>query len=117
MIYRIAITVIASIALLLSHAGLPGYLMLGRISWTLVAICFFFPLFLPAWIIKDKLFFVLSTALSVQCFFVFAAEISPENAMLAVLMLEALLFKMFKYSTLGEKIKIEGTVGREERNV
>ena len=99
-INRIAITVIASAALFLSHAGLPGYLMLGRISWTLVAICFFFPLFLPSWIIKEKLFFVLSTALSVQCFFVFAAEISPENAMLAVLMLEALLFKMFKCSSL-----------------
>ena len=65
-----------------------------------MAICFFFPLFLPSWIIKEKLFFVLSTALSVQCFFVFAAEISPENAMLAVLMLEALLFKMFKCSSL-----------------
>jgi SSS family solute:Na+ symporter len=97
---RVAITVIASAALLLSHAGLPGYLMLGRISWTLVAICFFFPLFLPSWIIKEKLFFVLSTALSVQCFLVFAAGISPENAMLAVLMLEALLFKVFSSSSL-----------------
>ena len=116
-INRIAITVIASIALLLSHAGLPGYLMLGRISWTLVAICFFFPLFLPSWIISDKLFFVLSTALSVQCFLVFAAEISPENAMLAVLMLEALLFKLFKYSTIGSSIKIEGHPEGEEKNV
>ncbi|MDD4159806.1 MAG: sodium:solute symporter family protein [Synergistaceae bacterium] len=97
-INRIAITLIASAALLLSHAGLPGYLMLGRISWTLVAICFFIPLFIPSWIIKDKLFFVLSTALSVQCFLVFAADISPENAMLAVLILEALLFKIFRYS-------------------
>ncbi len=116
-INRIAITVIASIALLLSHAGLPGYLMLGRISWTLVAICFFFPLFLPSWIINDKLFFVLSTALSVQCFLVFAAEISPENAMLAVLMLEALLFKMFKYSTLDNSRKTQDDPAGEEKDV
>ena len=116
-INRIAITVIASIALLLSHAGLPGYLMLGRISWTLVAICFFFPLFLPSWIINDKLFFVLSTALSVQCFLVFAAEISPENAMLAVLMLEALLFKMFKYSTFDNSRKTQNDPAGEEKDV
>ena len=37
--------------------------------------------------------------------------------MLAVLMLEALLFKMFKYSTLEERMKIEGNLGGEERNV
>ncbi len=116
-INRIAITVIASIALLLSSTpGSPGYLMLGALAG-LCGYLFFLPLFLPAWIIKDKLFFVLSTALSVQCFLVFAAEISPENAMLAVLMLEALLFKMFKYSTLEERMKIEGNLGGEERNV
>ncbi|MFA5457382.1 MAG: hypothetical protein WC261_07100, partial [Synergistaceae bacterium] len=65
----------------------------------------------------DKLFFVLSTALSVQCFLVFAAEISPENAMLAVLMLEALLFKMFKYSTLDNSRKTQDDPAGEEKDV
>jgi len=94
---RAAITAIASIALVLSHADLPDYLMLGRISWTLVAICFFYPLFFPKMVVKNMLFYVLSVALLLQSVLVFIIGISPEYAMLAVLILEAVLFKFNRY--------------------
>lgn len=92
LVNRIAITGIASVALILSHAGLPGYLLLGRISWTLVAICFFFPLLFPNWVAGDILFYVLGVALLLQFVLVFIVRISPEYAMLAVLFVEAALF-------------------------
>ena len=94
---RIAITLIASTALFLSHAKLPGYLMLGRISWTLVAICFFFPLFMPSRVVKSMLFYVLSVALCLQFVLVFIAGISPEYSMLVVLLVEAAVFKFHKF--------------------
>jgi SSS family solute:Na+ symporter len=96
-INRIAITAIASIALILCYADLPGNLILGRISWTLVAICFFFPLFVPKWVIKESLFPVLSIALLLQFVLVFVIGIGPEYAMLFVLTVEALLFKLKKF--------------------
>jgi len=37
--------------------------------------------------------------------------------MLAVLMLEALFFKLFKYSTIGNGIKIPGNPEGEEKSV
>ncbi len=94
---RIAITAIATIALILCYAGLPDYLMLGRISWTLVAICFFYPLFVPKWVDGDILFYVLCVALLLQSVLVFILGISPEYSMLVVLVLEAVLFKFKKY--------------------
>lgn len=94
---RIAITAIASTALFLSHAKLPGYLLLGRISWTLVAICFFFPLFAPKYVVRKMLFYVLTVALCLQFVFVFVAGISPEYSMLVVLIVEAALFKFHRF--------------------
>ena len=94
---RGAITAIASAALFLSHAKLPGYLLLGRISWTLVAICFFFPLFVPKLIVKSMLFYVLTVAISLQFMFVFIVGISPEYSMLVVLFAEAVIFKFHKF--------------------
>ncbi len=94
---RVAITAIASAALFLSHAKLPGYLLLGRISWTLVAICFFFPLFVPKWIVKSMLFYVLTVAISLQFMFVFIVGISPEYSMLVVLIAEAVIFKFHNF--------------------
>lgn len=101
---RIAITAIASTALFLSHAKLPGYLMLGRISWTLVAICFFFPLFVPSRVIKSMLFYVLSVALCLQFVLVFIVGISPEYSMLVVLLVEAAIFKFHKFFSADSEI-------------
>ena len=53
---RIAVTVIASAALFLGNAGLPGYISLGTISWTLVAILFFYPLFTPLRSLSREIF-------------------------------------------------------------
>ena len=95
-INRVAVTVLASAALLLSHAGLPGYIRLGTISWTLVAIAFFYPLFTPRLIVPQLLFYVLSGALGLQFLLVFVFGREPELAMLLVLFCEALVFAFFK---------------------
>ena len=111
---RIAITAIASIALILCYADLPGNLMLGRISWTLVAICFFFPLFVPKWIVHESLFHVLGIALILQSVLVFIVGIGPEYAMLIVLTAEALLFKLEKHFALC-KMLLKSPLQKETR--
>lgn len=97
LVNRLAITAIASVALALCRAGLPDFLMLGRISWTLVAICYFYPLFWPRIIVKGMLFYVLCVALLLQFMFVFIAGISPEYSMPVVLAAEAAIFKLHKF--------------------
>ncbi|MDO4562002.1 MAG: sodium:solute symporter family protein [bacterium] len=95
---RIAITLIASAALILSHAGLPGYIRLGVISWTLVAIVYFYPLFTPRLIVKEILFAVLSIAIMLQLLLVFGFRLEPEYAMLVVLAGEYLVFAAARYA-------------------
>ena len=94
---RLAITAIASVALALCHAGLPEFLLLGRISWTLVAICFFYPLFWPRMVVGKLLFHVLCVALLLQFMFVFIAGLSPELSMLVVLVAEAAIFRLHSF--------------------
>lgn len=89
---RAAITVIASAALLLGNAGLPGYIRLGTTSWTLVAILYFYPLFTPKLVTRDILFHVLLFAVSAQLLLVMAFGVEPEYAMLYVMAAEGLVF-------------------------
>lgn len=92
LINRIAITVIASAALLLGNADLPGYIRLGTISWTLVAILYFYPLFTPKIIVREILFYVLLFAILAQLFLVFVCRLEPEYAMLYVMAAEGIVF-------------------------
>lgn len=94
LINRAAITLLASVALMLSHAGLPGYLSLGTLSWTLVAICFFFPLFTPWLVVGRILFWVLLSGIIVQLLLIFCFGLEAEYAMLIVLSGEWLVFKL-----------------------
>ena len=89
---RIAVTVIASAALFLGNAGLPGYISLGTISWTLVAILFFYPLFTPKLVARDILFHVLLCAVSAQLLLVVIFGVEPEYAMLYVMFAEGIVF-------------------------
>ena len=82
---------------MLSHAGLPGYIKLGTISWTLVAIAYFYPLFTPGLIVKEILFAVLSLAIMLQFLLIFGFHIEPEYAMLIVLVGEWLVFMAAKF--------------------
>lgn len=93
---RIAIALIASAVLILSHAGLPGYIRLGTISWTLVAIAYFYPLLTPRLIVKRILFAVLSAAIISQLLLVFGLQIRPEYAMVVVISGEGLAFAAAK---------------------
>lgn len=93
---RAAITVIASAALLLGNAGLPGYIRLGTTSWTLVAILYFYPLFTPKLVTRDILFHVLLFAVSAQLLLVMAFGVEPEYAMLYVMAAEGLVFAVWR---------------------
>lgn len=93
---RIAITVIASTALLLGNADLPGYIRLGTISWTLVAILYFYPLFTPKLVSRDILFYVLLCAVSAQLLLVLVFGVEPEYAMLYVMCAEGLVFAAWR---------------------
>ncbi|OUO91603.1 sodium:solute symporter family protein [Cloacibacillus sp. An23] len=91
---RAAVTVIASAALLLGTAELPGYMRLGSISWTLVAILYFYPLFTPRLVVREILFSVLLCAVAAQLFLIFVFGLEPEYAMLAVMAGEGLVFAL-----------------------
>lgn len=93
---RIAITAIATAALLLVNAGLPGYIRLGTISWTLVAILYFYPLFTPGLVVRGILFQVLLFAILAQLILVLALGLEPEQAMLYVLCGEGLAFALHR---------------------
>ena len=93
---RAAVTVIASAALLLGSADLPGYMRLGAISWTLVAILFFYPLFTPRLVVRKILFAVLLCAVLAQILLIFVLGLLPEYAMLAVMAGEGIVFVLYR---------------------
>ncbi len=95
---RVAVSVIATIALFLSHLPLPGILQLGRYSWSMVALCFLLPLYLPGVSGRRGLFGAMGTALLLHNCLVWFCGMTPETAMLPSLLVEGLL-----WWTLGER--------------
>lgn len=91
---RIAIVVIASLSLLLSQMSLPGILAIGRISWTMLAVCFFFPLYfdLRGRGGRSGIFRILCASVFCHLLFFFATPISAEVSMLIQLALQGVAF-------------------------
>jgi SSS family solute:Na+ symporter len=89
---RLAIAAIATAALALSQFRLPGVLLIGRYSWTVVAICFFLPLYVIRTPRPRGLFVPLSAALVLHLFLTVGLRLLPELALLPALALEALLY-------------------------
>jgi SSS family solute:Na+ symporter len=89
---RLAIAGIATAALLLSQFRLPGVLLIGRYSWTVVAICFFLPLYVIRTPRPRALFVPLSAALLLHLFLTVFLGLLPELALLPALALEGLLY-------------------------
>ncbi|WP_026368553.1 sodium:solute symporter family protein [Aminiphilus circumscriptus] len=89
---RLAIAFIATVALFLSQLRLPGILLIGRYSWTVVAICFFLPLYVIRRPRRKELFFPLAAALLLHLFLTVVLGILPELALLPALALEGLLY-------------------------
>ncbi|MEA3508303.1 MAG: sodium:solute symporter family protein, partial [Synergistota bacterium] len=89
---RIAITVISTAALIISFFNLPGILILGRYSWSVVAICFLLPLYSPLRPSGRGLFAAIGSALILHTLLVVFGGQLPEIAMLYSLLLEALLW-------------------------
>ena len=89
---RLAIAGIATAALALSQFRLPGVLLIGRYSWTVVAICFFLPLYVIRTPRPRALFVPLSAALLLHLFLTVFLGLLPELALLPALALEGLLY-------------------------
>lgn len=93
-INRLVVVVIASISLLLSQFSLPGILAIGRISWTLLAVCFFFPLYFPLnrGMIRPRLFRIICLSLLLHAFVSFFTPVSAEVSMLAQLLFQGVAY-------------------------
>lgn len=89
---RLAIAGIATAALALSQFRLPGVLLIGRYSWTVVAICFFLPLYVIRSPRPRALFVPLSAALLLHLFLTVFMRLLPELALLPALALEGVLY-------------------------
>lgn len=89
---RLAIAGIATAALALSQFRLPGVLLIGRYSWTVVAICFFLPLYVIRHPRPRGLFVPLSAALVLHLFLTAGLKLLPELALLPALALEGVLY-------------------------
>ncbi|MCF4114261.1 MULTISPECIES: sodium:solute symporter family protein [Dethiosulfovibrio] len=89
---RIAVAIIATVTLFLSYMPLPGILQLGRYSWSMVALCFLLPLYLPRTKGRRGLFGAMSAALIVYNLLVWFSGMSPETAMLPSLLIEGILW-------------------------
>lgn len=89
---RLAIAGIATAALVLSQFRLPGVLLIGRYSWTVVAICFFLPLYVIRTPRNRGLFLPLSAALLLHLFLTAFLRLLPELALLPALALEGILY-------------------------
>jgi SSS family solute:Na+ symporter len=85
---RVAVVGIATAALALSLLSLPGILVLGRMSWALVALCFFLPLYGPRRAAGRGLFPAVAAALALHLLLV-ALGARPEIALLFALPVEA----------------------------
>lgn len=85
---RLAIVAIATVSLVLSQIPLPGILALGRMSWTVVAVCFLFPLYLPRRMAPKQTFAVLASALGVHALLSTLSPLTPETSMLVALAFE-----------------------------
>lgn len=94
---RLAIVGIASFSLMLSQMPLPGILAIGRMCWTIIAICFLFPFYLPAGVIKMQrpersVFPVTLFSLALHFFLALLTPISWELSMLLVLCAQSLFW-------------------------
>jgi len=93
---RLAIVGIASFSLVISQlVDLPGILAIGRISWSIIAICFLFPLYLPsraARRVKNGrgVYPLLLCSLAAHVFLALRTPLSWEMSMLAVLCAQGL---------------------------
>lgn len=91
---RLVIVVIATGSLFLSQLALPGILAIGRISWTLLAVCFFFPLYFPLGgeRIRGRIFAVTASSLVLHGILIVLTPISAEVSMLVQLLLQGLVY-------------------------
>ncbi len=85
---RVAIGAIASLCLCISQFPLPGILSLGRYSWTVVALCFFLPMYLPERYRRRRLFMAVLVALAMHHTLLFLLPFPAEITMLPSLLLE-----------------------------
>ena len=91
---RLVIVVIASASLVLSQLSLPGILAIGRISWTLLAVCFLFPLYFPLNQdgIRPRLFRIICLSLAMHIAVILLTPVTAEVSMLIQLALQGAVY-------------------------
>ena len=93
-INRLVIVAIATGSLFLSQLSLPGILAIGRISWTLLAVCFFFPLYFPlrSQRVRRNIFTVTALSLVLHAILIVLTPLSAEVSMLVQLLLQGIAY-------------------------
>lgn len=94
---RLAIVGIASLSLLISQIPLPGILAIGRICWTVMAICFLFPFYFPVGVTKmggtrRGIFPVTLFSLGMHVFLALLTPVTWELSMLLILGVQSLFW-------------------------
>ena len=92
---RLTVTAIATLALGGSLLPFPDILTVGRFSWTVVALCFFLPLFWPLSGHRRGLFEAMGLSLVLHGVLVFGLHLPPEGSLLPSLLLERLAWRWF----------------------
>ena len=102
---RLVIVIIATGSLFLSQLSLPGILAIGRISWTLLAVCFFFPLYFPLGRerVRRRIFAVTASSLLLHALLILLTPLSAEVSMLVQLLLQGVVYAYLSLSGRGAK--------------
>jgi SSS family solute:Na+ symporter len=91
---RVAVVFIASVSLLMSQIPLPEILTIGRMSWTVFAVCFFFPLYFrfDGDRARKKIFMAVSVSLAMHAVTSIFTPLSVEISMLVQIGAQAIYF-------------------------
>lgn len=101
---RLAVAVLLLIAMCLAQLEMPEMLLIGRYSWTVIAVCFSAPLLLPRLVPQKGLFECLVGSLLFHVAIMALFSFPPEMALLGTLTLQLflLLFCRWKYAQVQE---------------
>ena len=98
---RLAVGVLLFIVIFLAQLKMPEMLLIGRYSWTLIAVCFAAPLLVPQLVPPKGLFECLAGSLIFHIAIMPLFELPPEMALMGTLLVQLcfFLFCRWKYAS------------------
>lgn len=100
---RLVVAVLLLIAMCLAQLEMPGMLLIGRYSWTVIAVCFTAPLLLPRWMPQKGLFECLVGSLLFHIATMALFSLPPERALLSTLVLQLFLLFFCRWKYVQDK--------------